>query len=171
MNFFIKIKNITDVITNSSSEVFLVKTDELSDTEKVKREIISYHNVHNWVHDDFQKLPEEVKAVIGGDKTIDTIKEMLNGMSGEGGDIKVYTWKDAYYGYCNCYNKKYTVEQWTKINNISLDEIKYYILVDVDWNANATINKLKNEYNIIYNDEYNNTNDKLCELFYYAKFY
>lgn len=50
MNFFIKIKNITDVITNSSSEVFLVKTDELSDTEKVKREIISYHNVHNWVN-------------------------------------------------------------------------------------------------------------------------
>lgn len=170
MSIFLKIKSITDVITNSSSEVFLVKAHKSDNIEKEKNDIISYHNTHCWEHDDFEKLPEDVKALIGGDIIIDTIKEILNGISGDGGAINVYTWKDAYNGYCNCYNKKYTVEQWAKSNNITLDMIRDYILIDVDRSANATINKLKNEYDIIYCNNTDDINYKLDELFYYARY-
>ena len=149
MRGIIKIQSISDVITNSSSEVFVLQSK--SDvTEKIKNRILNYHSSHQWYHDDFDKLPPDILAMIGGNKNAEAIEDMLNNHSGMAGNIEVLTWEDAYKAYCEKYTKcKCTPEQWAKDLNFDLDEAKRIIIVDLDWASNATIKKLKTKFNVI----------------------
>lgn len=169
MKVYIKIGSVSDVITNSSSEVFALNIGDI--TKDIKKDILKYHKEHTWNGDDLDKLPYDVREILGGDTVIDTIKNMLNGQSGEAGNIDVYTWEDAYKGYCNVYNKQYTPEKWAKLLHINLNDIKKIVIVDVDWAATATINWLQEKYNVILEGDnyYNSEHENAFSYAHYAK--
>ena len=151
MKGIIAIKNISDVITNSSSEVFMLQTDGV--IKGIKNNIEKYHNEHMWYHNDFSELPDDIKQLLGGEDILNEAEKMLNESSGEGGEINIYDWEDAYNGYCKIYkkhSKSFTPEQWAKKFDIPLEELKKIIVVDVDWAAKVTISMLKERYNVVF---------------------
>lgn len=169
MKGYVKIGSVSDVITNSSSEVFALNVGNI--TKNIKKNILKYHKEHTWNGDDLDKLPYDVKEVLGGDIVIDAVKNMLNGQSGEAGNIEVYTWEDAYQGWCKVSKKQYTPEKWAKEVHINLDDIKKIVIVDVDWAATATINWLQEKYNVILegSDYYNSEYEWIFTYAHYAK--
>lgn len=158
MKGYIKIGSVSDVITNSSSEVFALNVGDY--TKNIKKDIIKYHTEHLWSGDGLDKLPYDVKEILGGELALEIAKNMLNDQSGMAGEITVYTWEDAYKGWCKTCRKQYTPEKWAKQVHINLDDIKKIVIVDVDWASKATINWLQEKYNVIlegddyYNSEY-----------------
>lgn len=150
MKGIIKIHSISDVITNSSSEVFVLNIgDNL--IKYVKKQIKKYHKSHMWGYgNDITELPSDVKELLGGEEAVEKAASLLNETSGTAGDIDIYDWEDAYKGYCNLHNVNYTPEQWAEHIGINLEEIKNVIMVDVDWASHGTINMLKTQYNIMF---------------------
>ena len=120
----IHIQSISDIITNSSSEVFLVKTD------KTPREII-----------------EELKYFAPNsyyDNEIGELRE--NSCSGMGGELTAYNNKtiseyDLKYQYENC------------INGVVRPKYEYlpegYLYVDIDWGFVSKIHYLIKNYNVL----------------------
>lgn len=169
MKGYIKVGSVSDVITNSSSEVFVLEVTDI--TKDIKKDIIKYHKEHTWWHDDFDKLPYEIKEMLGGDDVLRTVEDMLNEQSGEAGDINVYTWEDAYKGYCKLYKKQCTPEKWAKLVHVDLNEIKKIVVVDVDWKSKATMQWLKDKYKLIVKGDkyYNSEYEDAFSCAYYAK--
>lgn len=168
MKGIIKIKSISDVITNSSSEVFVLQ-NKSDITEKVKKRILNYHSSHQWYHCDFDNLPSDIIAMMGGEENLKKVDDMLNESSGMGGDIEVITWEDAYDAYFQTQpkDKISTPEQWAKDLNFNLDEAKRIIIVDLDWASKATIRMLKEKFNVIVEGE-DSYDNKWYSIFRYA---
>ena len=163
MRGIIKIKNITDVITNSSSEVFIVKSDKPK--LDMKDDVKCHYKDHYWggIYE-LDNVPNGLKWILT-DELIETIKENCNGSSVMGGDCRVYNWEDGYEWYKRHYNKpKLTPKQWAECLGKSLDDLQSVIVVNIDCCCRATINMLKERFNVI--SEYNTAYDE----FYYNQF-
>lgn len=130
MKLFIAIQSISDLITNSSSEVFIVKSDS---PEEVRELIMNVAEQHKWLGDwkDYDKLSEEEKY-------------KYDSSSGTGGEIDVETWKESYERNKSYIpkNKKhlYTPEIWSIGYKESLNDLKKRLVIDIDWSRKATIN-------------------------------
>lgn len=163
MKGIIKIKNITDVITNSSSEVFIVKSDKPK--LNLKDIVKNHHKDHYWSGAyELDNVPNGLKWILT-DELIETVKENCNESSGMAGDCEVYNWEDGYEWYKRHYKKpNLTPEQWAKCLGKSLDDLQSVIVVDIDWCCRATINMLKERFNII------NECDDTYDNFYYEQF-
>lgn len=130
MRFYIAIQSISDLITNSSSEVFIAKTDSPEDAKKLIKTIA---NQHEWRGDwkEYEKLSEEEKA-------------KYDVSSGEGGMVDVETWRETYERHKSYIPEKkqylYTPEVWSIEYEESLNELKKRLVIDIDWSRKATIN-------------------------------
>lgn len=148
----LRIKSISDVITNSSSEVFVIKSDKKPNLDLKK--YITEHCADN-IWDNlyvFDKIPKGLRWLFTKD-LITLIKENCNGTSGVGGDCEVYTWEDGYELYKRKQHKpKLTPEQWARDLGYSFEELKKIAVVDIDWACKATINMMEQEFTILDGD-------------------
>lgn len=163
MKGIIKINNVSDVITNSSSEVFIVKSNSVKDN--IKKLISNYHKEHNWYGlYDLKNIPSGLKHILT-DEIVEKIKEECDGSSGMGGNCDIWDWKDGYERYKELHNlHDLTVEEWADKLNKPLEELQSVVVVDIDWSCQATINMLRRDFNVIIegDDSYDN--------FYYQQF-
>lgn len=114
MKFLIKIQSASDVITNSSSEMFLCKNTTSMTSDALRNFIFEYHNQHKFdYNNDFDRnMPEEER-------------QKYDFSSGMGGFLEIITYDEA--------------DNWTKYCFENLKDPENYILVDTDWNHYATI--------------------------------
>lgn len=120
----IKIQSISDIITNSSSEEFLCQNNRDITLEQLVNFIKVYHKSHSSNFDGYKDLPDEVKA-------------KYNQISGTGGFINIITYADTE-------TEEY---KYYKYEFSELEDPENYIIVDLDWNSNATINWLVENLN------------------------
>jgi hypothetical protein len=121
----ISIQSFSDIITNSSSEVFIVNTP--SDTVKaVVKDILSVarDNANN-----------------GSDR-----------YGGMGGEFEVYTWENGFKMYKHRHihsrnNPDFTPQMWADEIGVPLEKLMSIIVVDMDWCRDATREYLKSKYN------------------------
>lgn len=130
MQLSIKVQSISDVITNSSSEIFSIRTDmpkkELQSLiEKVHSQFKYNGSWENWV------------------EMSDEEKEKYDISSGMGGILEVKTFDDYYQEYLSYIpeNKKhlYTKEVHAIGNKKPLEELEKEISVDIDHGFTHTI--------------------------------
>lgn len=130
MELYIAVQSVSDVITNSSSEIFMVKSNTPEETKKMILSIGEQHEFPgSWT--EYDNLSEEEKA------KYDT-------GSGEGMVLTVETWEETYERHKSYIPEKkrhlYTPEVWSIGYEESLEELKNRLVVDIDWNRQATIN-------------------------------
>jgi hypothetical protein len=122
VKLLIKLQSTSDIITNSSSEVFLC----YNQTDFTIKELIDFielfhreHQLTDW--DAFRKLSKEEQA-------------HYDHSSGCGGDFSIYTYEES----------KGT---WVEYEFEGLKDPENYIVVDTDWCHRATINWLIDNLN------------------------
>jgi hypothetical protein len=116
----IDIQSHSNVITNSSSEVFMLSQPEdvIADIVKDIRET-GKRNANN-----------------GTDRC-----------SGMGGDLMVYTWENGFNVYKKwCKDPQATEEDWAAKVGVPLDRLKGTIVVDIDWARRGTVDYIKETY-------------------------
>lgn len=129
MELYISVQSVSDLITNSSSEVFLVKANTPEETKKMLLDIGKSHEFQGgW--EEWEKLPEEEKA-------------KYDDGSGMGMELTVETWEETYARHKSYIPKNkqhlYTPEVWSISYEESLEELKNRLIIDIDWNRKATI--------------------------------
>lgn len=131
MRLQIKIQSFSDVITNSSSETFVINTTEDSKTISKIINKIAEKNWYEGSWEDYGKLSEEEKS-------------KYDNSSGMGGEITVKGWEELYESNKSYIpeNKRhlYTPEVWSLGYKESLEELKKRVIIDIDWSREATIN-------------------------------
>ena len=79
--------------------------------------------------------------------------------------VKCLIGKNGYEWYKKYYKKpNLTVEEWAKCLGKTLEELQSVIVVDIDWSCKATINMLKERFDIIIEG------DEAYDNFYYEQF-
>lgn len=130
MTFYISIQSVSDVITNSSSEIFVVKTE----TPEITKDLILKIGESHMFKGDYKEW----------DSLSDEEKSNYDEGSGMGMELDVETWKERYERSKECVPKNkrnlYTPEVWSIEYKQSLEELKNTLFVDIDWNRKATIN-------------------------------
>jgi len=113
----IKIQSFSDIITNSSSELFVFRSNE---SVKTLQKMIDAHYEKYSIYN----LPEKERDFFEGD-------DSYNSCSGMGGEHKVIKFKegDEYYYGCD-------IEKFRKYSKGDISDI---FLLDIDWSSKATI--------------------------------
>lgn len=125
----IVVQSISDLITNSSSEIFALKADS------------SFKNVKSIIKEVAKKNEDS-----GEDQC-----------SGEGGLLEFYTWEYMFQQWKECYiasNKQdlATPEMWSLTYNESLDTLKKTVWVDIDHSFKGTIDFILENFYVYYAD-------------------
>lgn len=138
-------QSVSDLITNSSSEVFRLKSD--LEFEFVK-EIIEEEGKKNVMSrpDKYWELPYEER-------------QAFDCCSGMGELLKVLNWKDVFEQYkeWDCVASKYdqyTPEVWALNFDESLEELQSMVWVDIDHSRYATIRYILENFWVNYVDTY-----------------
>lgn len=131
MKYLIKIQSFSDIITNSSSEVFLVKKNEDITFDELKKLLIDLHESHlfkgDW--DKWDKMPYNERM-------------NFDSCSGMGGIFELQTYEDALN----------SPSEWGWSNTEYFDEVEdkdKYLLVDTDNSHYATNNWIETNLNAI----------------------
>ena len=131
MKYLIKIQSFSDIITNSSSELFLVKKNEDVTFDELKKFLIDLHEGHlfkgDWDKWDRMPYSERMNFDIG---------------SGMGGIFELQTYEDALN----------SPSEWGWSNTEYFDEVEdkdKYLLVDTDNSHYATNNWIETNLNAI----------------------
>lgn len=130
MKIIVNVQSFSDVITNSSSELFTVKN--VDNTYELKKliEEIGEQNWYKGSWEDWDNMsPEEQRK--------------YDSCSGDGGNITIKTWKEVYERYKSCIPKNkqdlYTPEMWSVEFEDSLEDLKHQLWIDIDHSRYATI--------------------------------
>lgn len=125
----IKIQSVSDVITNSSSEVFLCKNNTEMTTKQLKEFIYEYNRSNQYDGDweTWQKMSQEER-------------NKYDHGGGMGGLLDICTYNDLEDGY------------WLKDHIKSLGDVDKYLIVDTDWCHNATIKWITENLNAVNTD-------------------
>ena len=112
----IKLQSVSDIITNSSSEVFLCENKTEMTIEQLKEFIYEYNRSNQFEGDwnTWLKMSQEER-------------DKYDTSGGMGGFLDVCTYEDLEEGY------------WLKHHIENLDNPEKYLIVDTDWCHNATI--------------------------------
>ena len=129
--FIIQIQSISDIITNSSSEVFVINTSE-NLVESTVENILRVGESH---------------LEFGDDRC-----------SGMGGELEVYTWKNGFRKFKHTREKyrnddTFTPEKWAEEIGVPLQKLKSTIVIDIDHSRQATIEYLETFFNAISGEE------------------
>lgn len=140
MQLTIKIQSISDIITNSSSELFSIRTD-LSKKE-LQSLLEKIHNQYNYTG-----TWEEWYELSNSEK------EKFDYSSGMGGILKVETFDDKYQEQLQYIpsNKKhlFTKEIFSLFYEKSLEELEKELTVDIDEKFTCTINWIINNLYVV----------------------
>lgn len=145
----LKFQSVSDIITNSSSEIFQLKSDLTFDVvkgmieeEKEKNGRATPNNVYD--------LPYEEKM-------------KYDCSSGMGGWFQILNWEDVYKqakeNCWHCVSSKrdmYTPEIWALQYDESLEELKSMVWVDIDHSFHATIRYILENFWVTGVDSYGN---------------
>lgn len=149
MKFLIKINSISNAITNSSSEVFLIKTKRPS--EEIKNLILDFGRVAAECDGDkrtckmeITMMPRHSREIIENNKFKFPSDNSYEGGSGMGMELDVYDYTDAKREYKKHYGKD--LGEILKEKGISEEEINRYILIDIDRERGKTIDFIKNNF-------------------------
>ena len=154
-----KIKAVLNVITNSSSESFVIKLKNGDTAQSFCKFIREFTLQHKSTYEDYR---EKLKN-----------GSPYNFPGGCGGFLQVYSWQDMY---CTAkykhWNEKhiddfesfYTVEDWVKENELP-DFYKQVVNVDMDRGYEITMRYLWDNYEVLANDCAN------IGYWYYERFY
>lgn len=139
----LKFQSASDIITNSSSEIFQLKSDLTFETVK---EMIEAEGRKNKAAcpDKYWELPSEEQ-------------KKFDGWSGEGGRLEILNWKDVFKqdAEWRCAASKidqFTPEMWALEYEESLDELKSMVWVEIDWHRYATIRFILENFWVTYAD-------------------
>lgn len=143
--FKINIQSISDIITNSSSETFVINGTGIpkeilqKELETVNRSFPRWHEVYKDYHD-FLQLPQEEK-------------NKFESASGDGGTLEVKSWEDLYEDWIKDYipeNKRSLVspEIWALHHEESLEELKNQLMITIDEGFQNTIKYFIENYEI-----------------------
>lgn len=139
----LKIQSTSDLITNSSSEVFVIKADGFS-FEEVKELIESGAKAHseayekNW-ENNYKKSWDELE------------KADMDGYSGMGGELDIMSWKEMY-EHRREWDLDYTLEEFAEDENVDVEHLDQYIWIDIDWARRATIQFLYDNFEVVENE-------------------
>lgn len=124
VKLLIKIQSFSDLITNSSSTVFLGKKDSNLTWDQLEQLIYDYTENHLFTgtYEEFNKLSREEQ-------------ETYNLESGTGGFVCVEGYSDL------------GSDSWRKYYFNGIENPENYFIVDLDWNLYATINWLCETFN------------------------
>lgn len=124
VKLLIQFQSFSDVITNSSSTVFLAKKDSNVSWDYLENLIYDYTEKHLFTgtYEEFDKLSHEEK-------------ETYNWQSGLGGFISVVNYSEL------------SEDNWELYYFKDLPNPENYFIVDLDWNLYATINWLCETFN------------------------
>lgn len=129
IKFVVKIQSTSDIITNSSSEVFLCKKTDNTPIEELKNFLIQYHENHKYdgYWSDFDRLSREEQNTfdIGG---------------GMGGEFNLITFKDT------------EGDPWLASWFQDLKDPQNYLFIHTDQCHYATIKWIRENLNIVYSD-------------------
>lgn len=131
MKYLIKIQSFSDIITNSSSEVFLVKKSEDTSFDELKNFLMDFHEEHLY-KGDWDKW----------DKMSYNERVQFDSCSGMGGIFELQTYEDALN----------SPSEWGWSNTSYFDEVEdkdKYLLVDTDHSHYATNNWIETNLNAI----------------------
>lgn len=143
--FKINIQSISDIITNSSSETFVINGTGIpkeilqKELETVNRSFPRWHEVYKDYHDFLQLSQEE--------------KNKFESASGDGGTLEVKSWEDQYEDWIKDYipeNKRSLVspEIWALHHEESLEELKNQLMITIDEGFQNTIKYFIENYEI-----------------------
>ena len=131
MKYLIRIQSFSDIITNSSSEVFLVKKSEDITFDELKNFLKNFHVEHlykgDW--DTWDKMPYSERM-------------KFDSCSGMGGIFELQTYEDALN----------SPSEWGWSNTEYFDDVEdkeKYLLVDTDNSHYATNNWIETNLNAI----------------------
>lgn len=115
--FLIQIQSASDIITNSSSEVFLCQNNTTMSLQKLKDFLYEYNRSNQFTGDweTWQKMPQEER-------------DKYDTSGGMGGFLEIYTYDELR---DDCWLKEHIKRHCDKPNQ--------YLVVDTDWCHNATI--------------------------------
>jgi hypothetical protein len=143
--FKINIQSISDIITNSSSETFVINGTGIpkeilqKELETVNRSFPRWHEVYKDYCDFLQLSQEE--------------KNKFEIASGDGGTLEVKSWEDLYEDWIKDYipeNKRSLVspEIWALHHEESLEELKNQLMITIDEGFQNTIKYFIENYEI-----------------------
>lgn len=143
MLYRIKIQSTSDLITNSSSEVFVVKANGFS-FEEIKELIESGAKARYEVYrkdwdNNCRKKWDQLE------------KEDLDGCSGTGGDLDVMGWKEMFNNRKE-WDPDYTVEEFTEDEGVDVDSLDQYAWIDIDWARRGTIRFIYDNFEVVESD-------------------
>ena len=130
MKLIIAIQSASDIITNSSSEVFLCQNNTTMSMQELKDFLYEYNRSNQFTGDweTWQKMPQEER-------------DKYDTGGGMGGLLEIYSYDDL------------DVDYWLKkLINERYDNPKQCLLVDTDWCYNATIAWITENLNAVYAD-------------------
>lgn len=145
MVYRVKIQSTSDLITNSSSEVFVIKASDFSFKE-VKELIESTAKVCHEAYDkdwrnNYKKSWDQLE------------KENMDGISGMGGELNIMSWKERY-EYITEWDSNYTLEKFAKDEGIDIEHLDQYIWINIDWNRRGTIQFIYDNFEVVEGERY-----------------
>lgn len=150
------IQSFSDIITNSSSETFVITGENNISKTIVFRELLSVkENSIKW-HEKFERWDEFIKNT-----TFEERFEKYIGSSGDGGEINIQDWKDTYEEWVNGWipdNKRdrITPEIWALTYKKELPELKKELTITIDEDLFTVIKYVLDNYFITEEDCWQN---------------
>ena len=92
---------------------------------------------------DTQVLSPKIKQIVDEDK-LELSNDENDKYSGMGGEINIYDFSDACRAYKEFYHKDISEE--LKKRGLTEEELNHYVLVDIDWERNKTIEFLVSNF-------------------------
>lgn len=137
--FRLKIQSTSDVITNSSSEIFVVKTGTFSISE-IKELVQVVGEMCAKAYDEnheanYKKDWEQLE------------KEDLDGYSGMGGELEVRSGREEY-EYRSRWVNNYTFEDFLEEEGLEEEDIEQYVWIDIDHSRRGTIKYILENFEI-----------------------
>lgn len=139
LSFGIKIQSYSDVITNSSSELFCISSKD--DSCKEIQEILDIEGEKNLRH--YRLDPVKVYS-----KTWEELEESNeDACSGDGGYITVKTIEEFVDD-----TGWESIEEFMEDYNLDPKKVNEYLIIRIDHNRIATINYIKNNFDVIFEE-------------------
>ena len=142
--FKIKIQSFSDIITNSSSETFVIKSNDIpakilqKELERVNKSFKRWYDVYD-DYQTFSNLPREEQ-------------DKYESCSGDGGTIEVQDWESSYLEWKEdmpeSKKDRLTPEIWALNYNEELDELKKQLTVTIDQGFKNTIQYFIENYEV-----------------------